>query len=146
MCGQQDKFGMVPGVSITGYMDVVTLIFCRDAERSSTNSVLVTVCTALENALLVSSGGSSLVHWFTGSLVHWFTGGDSFFLFFYPSVPALLLPTLPTLFFPTTISSAPCWVVTTPLWKWPTTPRKNPWVDQSRRWSPPVPADKPRRT
>jgi hypothetical protein len=71
VCGQQDKFGMVPGVSITGYMDVVTLMFCRDAERSSTNSVLVTVCTALENALLVSGGGSSLVHLFACSLVHW---------------------------------------------------------------------------
>ena len=52
VCGEQEQFGKVPGVSITGYMDVVTLLFCRDAERSSTNSVLVTVCTALENALL----------------------------------------------------------------------------------------------
>ena len=52
VCGDHDRFGKVPGVSITGYMDVVSLFFCRDAERSSTNSVLVTVCTALENALL----------------------------------------------------------------------------------------------
>jgi hypothetical protein len=52
VCGEHEQFGKVPGVSITGYMDVVTLQFVRDAERSSTNSVLVTVCTALENALL----------------------------------------------------------------------------------------------
>ena len=52
VCGEHDRFGKVPGISIAGYMDVVTLDFRRDAERSSTNSVLVTVCTALENALL----------------------------------------------------------------------------------------------
>jgi hypothetical protein len=52
VCGEQARFGQVPGVSIAGYMDVVTLDFRRDAERSSTNSVLVTICTALENALL----------------------------------------------------------------------------------------------
>ena len=52
VCGEHGRFGKVPGISIAGYMDVVTLDFRRDAERSSTNSVLVTVCTALENALL----------------------------------------------------------------------------------------------
>lgn len=52
VCGEHPRFGQVPGISIAGYMDVVTLDFRRDAERSSTNSVLVTVCTALENALL----------------------------------------------------------------------------------------------
>jgi hypothetical protein len=50
--GAQEGFGKCPGTGIYGLMDVVTGIFRRDPELSSTNSVLVTVATCLETALL----------------------------------------------------------------------------------------------
>ena len=50
--GAHDGFGKCPGTGIYGLMDVVTGIFRRDPELSSTNSVLVTVATCLETALL----------------------------------------------------------------------------------------------
>ena len=52
VCGAHDGFGKVPGTGIYGLIDVCTGIFRRDPELSSTNSVLVTIATSLETALL----------------------------------------------------------------------------------------------
>ena len=50
--GAHEGFGKTPGTGIYGLMDIVTGIFRRDPELSSTNMVLVTLATSLETPLL----------------------------------------------------------------------------------------------
>jgi hypothetical protein len=57
VCGRTDKYRQVPGTAIFGEAEVATAVFVRDEMLSTTNSVLVTLQTTMQTALLAPLAG-----------------------------------------------------------------------------------------